>query len=80
MNVRTGNKKSKLVRWIKIIVVIYVLGGAVIYFFQDKFLFHPQLLPADYAFHFNTPFKEINVKYDSLTSLTLFVLHHRTIR
>jgi len=71
MNVKTGNKKRKLVKWIKIIVVIYVLGGAVIYFFQDKFLFHPQLLPADYAFHFNTPYKEINVKYDSLTSFNI---------
>ncbi|HEY6976306.1 MAG TPA: alpha/beta fold hydrolase [Chitinophagaceae bacterium] len=66
-----SNKNSRLVKWIKIIVVIYIFAGAVIYFLQEKFLFHPQLLPADYAFHFNTPFKEINVRYDSLTSFNI---------
>jgi len=71
MNAKSGNRKSRLVKLIKIIVAIYILVGAVIYFFQDKFLFHPQLLPADYAFHFDMPFKEINVKYDHLTSFNI---------
>jgi len=71
MNTKFSKRKNKLLKWIKIIITIYVLIGAALYFFQDKLLFHPKTLPVNYAFHFNTPFSEINVPYDSSTSFNI---------
>src|SRR5437867_11520107 len=71
MNTKFGKRKNKLLKWIKIIIMIYVLIGVALYFFQDKLLFHPKALPVNYAFHFNTPFTEINVPYDSSTSFNI---------
>ncbi|MEP6597632.1 MAG: alpha/beta fold hydrolase [Ginsengibacter sp.] len=48
-------------RWLKIIVIVYLTLGIVFYFLQDKFLFHPAPLPADYAYHFDRPFSEVNI-------------------
>jgi alpha-beta hydrolase superfamily lysophospholipase len=48
-------------RWVIVLLTIYVLGGALIYFFQDKVLFRPEELPADHAYNFPGPFKEINL-------------------
>lgn len=53
--------KTKIIRWIKIILIIYIALGVALYFLQDYFLFHPQVLPADYHFTFNTGFEEIKM-------------------
>ena len=47
--------------WLKIIIIVYFTLGIVFYFLQDKFLFHPVPLPADYAYHFDRPFHEVNM-------------------
>ncbi|MBX2932405.1 MAG: alpha/beta fold hydrolase [Chitinophagaceae bacterium] len=57
--------KKKLFRWIKIIILLYSGIGLLIYFFQEKLLFHPVSLNKDYQYHFSTPFKEVNIQYDS---------------
>ena len=51
---------KKAWKWFKIIAVVYVVTGVALYFLQDKFLFHPQKLPADYTYQFAIPFREIN--------------------
>jgi alpha-beta hydrolase superfamily lysophospholipase len=48
----------KFFKWFQIIAVIYLVCGVALYFLQDKFLFHPQTLPADHAFKFDQPFQE----------------------
>lgn len=56
----TGNKKKRrIIRWIKIIALFYVIIGFGLYYFQEKILLHPQPLTADYIFH--VPFKEVNI-------------------
>jgi len=68
MDAVQGKRKNKLMKWIKIIVVLYVLVGAILYFLQDKILLHPVALPADYHFQFNVPFQEIFVPYNGSIS------------
>ncbi|HXL57984.1 MAG TPA: alpha/beta hydrolase, partial [Chitinophagaceae bacterium] len=71
MNKSVSKRKNKLIVWLKIIIAIYVFVGVILYFFQDKFFLHPVSLPADYTFHFTSPFEEILVPYDSSTSFDI---------
>ncbi|MCZ2223677.1 MAG: alpha/beta hydrolase [Chitinophagales bacterium] len=63
--------KKKLIRWIKIIVLIYGGIGLLIYFLQNKLLFHPTSLSKGYQYKFSTPFKEVNIQYDSSTTFNI---------
>mgnify|MGYP001164626218 CR=1 FL=1 len=52
---------KKILRWIKIVLIVYVIVGALLYFLQEKILFHPEKLPEDYRYGFAQPFREINL-------------------
>jgi pimeloyl-ACP methyl ester carboxylesterase len=52
---------KKIRPWIIGILVIYFIGGATLYFLQDKIMFRAEKLPADHKFSFPLPFKEINL-------------------
>jgi pimeloyl-ACP methyl ester carboxylesterase len=60
MKLRTG-------KWLKriliAVVIIYVLGGIALYWFQDLFFFHPVPLPKDHRFSFDQAFTELNLPY-----------------
>lgn len=53
--------KRRLKRIVKTLIIVYVLAGIGLYFFQDKLFFHPVALPADHVFKFNQPFEELNI-------------------
>ena len=55
-------------RWV---LLVYIAGGFVLYFIQDKLLFHPEKLPADYKYHFDIPFKEINYPVTNEKNLSI---------
>ncbi|MBL0145132.1 MAG: alpha/beta fold hydrolase [Chitinophagaceae bacterium] len=57
--------KKKTFRWIKIIVLLYCSIGIALYYLQEKFLFHPVTLAADYTFDFKTPFEEVAIPLNS---------------
>jgi uncharacterized protein len=59
----TGNKKQRgiISRWIKIIVLIYVVVGIALYYLQQRILLHPKAYPQDYAYSFPVPFAEVNI-------------------
>ena len=64
-------KSKKIFNWIVILISIYVAGGAGIYFLQDKFLFHPVILPADYHYKFDKPFREIDLTVTKEKNLSI---------
>lgn len=54
--------------------VLYLCGTvaillSLIYFFQEKLIFHPQQLAKDYLFDFPQPFEELNIPVDEQTTL-----------
>ncbi len=63
--------KRKIIRIIKITIIIYFVAGVILYLFQDKILFHPVVLPQNYAYHFDTEFEEINVHADDKSSYNI---------
>jgi alpha-beta hydrolase superfamily lysophospholipase len=54
-------KRKKIIRWFIIIAAVYLAGGVVLYFTQEKMLFHPVALAPNYQYHFSIPFKEVEL-------------------
>jgi uncharacterized protein len=62
--------KKKLLRWVKIIAIIYTIIGAILFFTQRFFLFHGKKLPSNYNYSFNEQaFIEQNVTRANGTNL-----------
>jgi alpha-beta hydrolase superfamily lysophospholipase len=53
--------KKKLWRLFELALVIYILIGVALYFFQDRLLFHPEKLDMDHPYSISIPFREVNV-------------------
>jgi len=51
--------KKRIFIFFKILIGIYVLLCGVIYFMQEKIIFHPEKLDKGYKFEFNQEFKEV---------------------
>ncbi|MET0462640.1 MAG: alpha/beta fold hydrolase [Chitinophagaceae bacterium] len=63
--------KKRLNKWFKIFVAVYISCGLGLYFFQEKFLFHPEPLDAEYKFHFDQPFTEVYLPVDNDRNLSI---------
>jgi pimeloyl-ACP methyl ester carboxylesterase len=62
---------KKIKRWLKIILVVYVVIGIALYFLQEKFIFHPESLPADHPFSFREPFTAIDLPVNPEKNLSI---------
>ena len=65
------NTSQKFYTVLKVTVFVYLVCGIALYFLQEKFLFHPKKLPADYIFSFQQPFKEINLPVSSERNISI---------
>jgi len=52
-------------------VIVYLVCGTLLYFFQEKILFHPLELPVTHQFNFQAPFKEINLAVNAEKNLSI---------
>ncbi|MFT3700731.1 MAG: alpha/beta fold hydrolase [Agriterribacter sp.] len=64
-------KRKRWLRWLNILLVIYLLCGVAVYFFQDRFLFHPEKMAANTAYNFPYPNKELNIPLDNNYSMNV---------
>ena len=62
---------KKAWKWFKILFLVYLAVGIALYFLQDKFIFHPKKLPADFAYQFGMPFREINLPVSAEKNLSI---------
>ena len=69
----TGEKKirKKIIGWAKVVIIIYCSAGIVLYYLQEKLIFHPVPLPHDYIFNFDFPFREINIPLNATDTLNI---------
>ena len=67
------NKKRlrKYWKWFKIVTLIYSMIGVALYFLQDKFIFHPKKLSADYQYSFDLPFRQIDLPVNDDKNLSI---------
>jgi pimeloyl-ACP methyl ester carboxylesterase len=45
----------------RIVVLFYAVAGLALYFFQEKLIFHPRVLPADFKFDVGLPSEELSI-------------------
>ncbi len=64
-------KKRNTIKILSILLAVYCLIGAALYFFQEKILFHPVKIPDDKPYEFNTRFKELNIIFDEQTNFNI---------
>ena len=64
-------KRKTIYRWLKIVIILYSAIGIVLYYLQDKFLFHPEKLSNAYVYHFNVPFKEVSLPFSNSDTLDM---------
>ncbi len=64
-------RQKKFWHIVKWIMVIYIAVGLILYFMQDKILFHPKALDKNYSFRFNEAFTELNIPVSSTRNLNV---------
>jgi len=64
-------RRKKIWKWLKIILIIYIAGGIVLYFFQDAILFHPVQLKREHVYDFTEPHKDINIPVNEESNLNI---------
>ncbi len=70
--------KKIIFRWIKIIVLIYILAGIILYCLQDRILFHPVALDKHTRYAFaNSLTADIIIPYDKETELNIIQFSHQ---
>ena len=73
----TKTKRAVSLRIFKIILrtlaLSYLAVTALFYFQQEKFIFYPQVIKADQAFDFKTPFQEKTVLSGGMKSTVWFL-------
>lgn len=66
-----SRKKRIFFRSVKVILLIYVIVGMGLYYFQEKILLHPEPLSEEYAYKFHMPFKEVNIPINKNENLNI---------
>ncbi|AUP78634.1 alpha/beta hydrolase [Flavivirga eckloniae] len=64
LNTRQRKIKRRLKRLAIVLISLYIIGGAFLYFEQEKILFHPSVLPQDFNYEFPYPFEELFLQTD----------------
>lgn len=65
---RGVKNKKVLYRWLKLVIIIYCLVGSVLYYYQDRLLFHPEPITAYGVYPISQPFVEKEIRLDEQTS------------
>ncbi|MEO5967976.1 MAG: alpha/beta fold hydrolase [Ferruginibacter sp.] len=61
--------------WFKIIIIVYCIGGIAIFYFQDKFLFHPVKLDTSFVYNYPDKSEEIFIPVNSTDTIHVLRLH-----
>jgi pimeloyl-ACP methyl ester carboxylesterase len=63
--------RKKILRWVKVVLLVYCGIGIAWYYGQDRIILHPVVLPKDKPYTFSQPFTELNLPYDAQTNLNV---------
>ncbi|MBS1662172.1 MAG: alpha/beta fold hydrolase [Bacteroidetes bacterium] len=66
-----SNRRRIVMRWVKVLVLVYAVLGIAWYYGQEKLLFHPVPVPRSTAYDFGQRMIERNIPYDKTTNLNV---------
>ena len=66
-----SNRKKKLFRWVKVIVLLYSAIGIALFYLQEQFLFHPTAIERNVLWKFDMPFEEIDLAFNITDTVNL---------
>ena len=58
-------------RWIKVVVLLYATIGIALFYLQDYFLFHPTVIARNIPYHFDIPFEEVDLPFNTTDTINL---------
>ncbi len=70
-------KRKIIFRWLKIIILVYCAIGIILFYLQEKFLFHPEKLSSSYKYSFYhiysraIPFEEVNIAFNQTDTVNM---------
>jgi pimeloyl-ACP methyl ester carboxylesterase len=64
-------KNSYIIRWIKVLLLLYGVIGIALFYLQDSLLFHPIPVDRQMKYRFSQPYTEVNIPYDMQTNLNI---------
>ncbi len=57
--------RKKIIRWAKILLLVYCIIGIAIYGLQDYIMFRPVAVDKSHKYDFKIPYREVNLPYSS---------------
>jgi hypothetical protein len=64
-------RKKNIFRFVKLLAIIYAMGGIAVYFLQDYFFFRPVPLTRNHHFNFKVPYREVNLGFDRISNINI---------
>jgi uncharacterized protein len=64
-------QKKKLLRWLKILLLLYCGIGIALYYFQEQLMFRPEALPKDHVYGFAQAHREVNLPWDASSNINI---------
>ncbi len=62
---------KRIRKWLIIMTIIYIAGGAALYFLQDRILFHPISLKRSHRYDFKEPHNDLTIPVNNEDTLNL---------
>lgn len=63
--------RKRILKWLKVLVLVYLAGGLALYLLQDAILFHPVSLKRHHRYDFAEPHRDINIPIGTKDNLNL---------
>jgi alpha-beta hydrolase superfamily lysophospholipase len=70
-----SNYKRIITRTLKVLLIVYALGGILLWHFQEKLLLHPKSVPATFSYDFKLPHREWLIPVDENDTLHIVQFH-----
>lgn len=63
--------RSNILKWTRLVILIYALLGILVYYLQDYFFFQSLAVQQSHHYNFSIPYREVNIAYSQNENLNI---------